>query len=219
MSRPERLKALIQSLGTGPARTAAELAARFGVTERTIYRDMDRLRAEGVPLAGTPGQGYRLTATFALPPLALSARELEALHLGLSIVGEAGDAGLAAAAASLSARIDGALSEDAGTAGARWGFTPTPTGTAAEYLRFLPTLRAALRARQKIALRLRDGSEHQMRLLALEYHGRLWICGGWCEECRAFHRVRLDEISDHRLLTALFVDEPGRDLAAYRAAV
>lgn len=75
MSRPERLKALIQSLGTGPARTAAELAARFGVTERTIYRDMDRLRAEGVPLAGTPGQGYRLTAAFALPPLALSARE------------------------------------------------------------------------------------------------------------------------------------------------
>lgn len=217
MSRSVRLTALIQELRTGTAQTAAELAARFGVTERTIYRDMDRLRAEGVSIDGAPGRGYRLAAEIALPPLSLSARELEALHLGLSIIGEAGDAELRSAAESLSARVDAALSEDSSTAGAVWGFTPTPTGTAAQHLHFLPTLRAALRARQKIALTLTDGTDHDLRLLALDYHGRVWTCGGWCDSCARFHRIRLDEITNQRLLTALFVEEPGRDLASYRA--
>jgi predicted DNA-binding transcriptional regulator YafY len=218
MTRTDRLTALIGTLRDGRTHVAADLAARFGVTERTIYRDMARLQAEGVPVQGTPGSGYRQGAEITLPPLALSRAELEALHLGLSILGEAGEDDLRAAAASLSARIDAALPEDGRSGGRTWGFTPTPTGTSARHLGYLPTLRAALRGRQKIAVSA-DGRSHRLRPLALDYWGRVWTCGGWCETCGAFHELRLDRITGVEVLSALFVEAPGRDLSAYRAAV
>ncbi|WP_424966643.1 helix-turn-helix transcriptional regulator [Dinoroseobacter sp. S375] len=216
-SRASRLQDLILTLRDGRTHVATDLAARFGVTERTIYRDMERLQAEGVPVAGRPGKGYAMTAEITLPPLALSRSELEALHLGLSIIGEAGDPALRAAAESLSQRLDAVLPEDGRTAGAVWGFTPTPTGMQARHLEFLPTLRAALRGRQKLSV-VRDGMPHRIRPLALEYWGRIWVCGAWCETCNRFHDIRLDEITEVEVLRALFVEEPGKDVAALRAA-
>lgn len=216
-ARARRLQALIVALQDGATHVATDLAQRFGVTERTIYRDMERLQAEGVPIAGRPGQGFRMTAEITLPPLALSRRELEALHLGLSIIGEAGDPDLRAAAERLSLRLDAVLPEDGRTAGAVWGFTPTPTGTQARHLGFLPTLRAALRGRQKLSV-MRAGMPHRIRPLALDYWGRIWVCGAWCETCNQFHELRLDEITDVEVLRALFVDEPDKDVAALRAA-
>ena len=44
-----------------PPVRAEDLAARLGVTPRTIYREMDALRAAGVDITGTRGQGYRAT--------------------------------------------------------------------------------------------------------------------------------------------------------------
>ncbi|MEM1076936.1 MAG: HTH domain-containing protein [Pseudomonadota bacterium] len=216
-SRSKRLQALIVTLQDGATHVATDLAAQFGVTERTIYRDMERLQAEGVPVAGRPGKGYRMTAEITLPPLALSRSELEALHLGLSIIGEAGDPALRSAAESLSHRLDAVLPEDGRTAGAVWGFTPTPTGTQARHLEFLPTLRAALRGRQKLSV-MQAGMPHRIRPLALDYWGRVWVCGAWCETCNQFHELRLDDITDVEVLRALFVEEPGKDVTALRAA-
>lgn len=215
MTRNARLTDLIDLLRDGQTHVATDLAVRFGVTERTIYRDMARLQDAGVPVQGTPGRGYRQTAEITLPPLALSRAELEALHLGLSIVGEAGDSDLRAAADTLSAQIDAALSEDGRSAGVRWGFTPTPTGTSARQLSFLPTLRAALRGRQKIAITA-AGKPHRLRPLALDYWGRIWTCGGWCDTCDAFHDIPLDQITAVEVLSALFVEEPGKDIASFR---
>ncbi|KUN02078.1 hypothetical protein AQI95_28780 [Streptomyces yokosukanensis] len=52
---------------------APEIAARFGVTERTVYRDMAALTAAGIPVQATPGKtgGYRLAADTALDPLTI----------------------------------------------------------------------------------------------------------------------------------------------------
>jgi len=58
---------------------------------RTIYRDMDTLVLSGVPVAGERGIGYMMTAPITLPPLNLTLTELEALHLGMAVVGEAAD--------------------------------------------------------------------------------------------------------------------------------
>lgn len=215
MTRSTRLTALIDLLRDGQTHIATDLAARFEVTERTIYRDMARLQDAGVPVQGTPGRGYRQTAEITLPPLALSRAELEALHLGLSIVGEAGDSGLRAAAGTLSAQIDAALSEDGRSAGVRWGFTPTPTGTSARQLSFLPTLRAALRGRQKVAITVEEHL-HRVRPLALDYWGRVWTCGGWCDTCDTFHDIPLDKVAEIEVLGALFIEEPGKDVVSFR---
>ena len=55
MRRSDRLFDLMQLLRGGRLRTAAELAARTGVSTRTIWRDMETLAASGVPVEGTRG--------------------------------------------------------------------------------------------------------------------------------------------------------------------
>jgi predicted DNA-binding transcriptional regulator YafY len=76
--RTERLFALAELLrGRRTGVTADELAQRFGVGIRTIYRDLDSLRAADLPLTGErgPGGGYALERSYSLPPVNFTARE------------------------------------------------------------------------------------------------------------------------------------------------
>src|SRR6188472_3499179 len=78
MQRTERLFALTEYLrGRRTGVTAEALAERFGVTLRTIYRDLDTLRAAAMPLSAERGRGggYALDRSYALPPVNFTARE------------------------------------------------------------------------------------------------------------------------------------------------
>lgn len=78
MQRTERLFALAEYLrGRRTGVTAEVLAERFGVTIRTIYRDLDALRAASMPVAAERGRGggYALDRSYSLPPVNFTARE------------------------------------------------------------------------------------------------------------------------------------------------
>jgi predicted DNA-binding transcriptional regulator YafY len=78
LSRTERLFALAEYLrGRRTGVTAEVLADRFGVTVRTVYRDLDALRAASLPLASERGRGggYALDRSYSLPPVNFTARE------------------------------------------------------------------------------------------------------------------------------------------------
>lgn len=82
MNRTDRLFAILLALQATPTLRAADLAVRFEVSERTIYRDMQTLSESGIPIAALPGEGYQLLDGFHLPPLMLSPDEATALFLG-----------------------------------------------------------------------------------------------------------------------------------------
>lgn len=76
--RQSRLFALAEYLrGRRTGVTAEQLAGRFGVTVRTIYRDLDSLRDAALPLHAErgPGGGYALDRNYTLPPINLTPRE------------------------------------------------------------------------------------------------------------------------------------------------
>jgi predicted DNA-binding transcriptional regulator YafY len=78
MSRTERLFALTEYLrGRRTGVTAETLAERFDVTVRTIYRDLDTLRAAALPIGAERGRGggYALDRSYSLPPVNFTARE------------------------------------------------------------------------------------------------------------------------------------------------
>jgi predicted DNA-binding transcriptional regulator YafY len=78
MRRRERLFAIAEHLrGRRTGTTAEALAERFGVTIRTIYRDLDSLRDAELPLRADRGRGggYALDRAYTLPPVNFSARE------------------------------------------------------------------------------------------------------------------------------------------------
>lgn len=106
MSRPERLFRLLQALRELPAPvTAARLAEATGVSVRSVYRDIDSLRASGADIGGERGYGYCLVEDGTLAPQVFSRIEIEALVLGLAQVRHVGDEALAAAAASVLAKV------------------------------------------------------------------------------------------------------------------
>ncbi|MEC3861679.1 YafY family protein [Mesobacterium sp. TK19101] len=221
MSRSDRLFDLIQILRDGKLHRAEDLARTLGVSIRTVYRDMDTLAASGVPVEGARGAGYMATSAVTLPPLNLTLAELEALHISIAVLGQSQDAELQKAAASLSAKIEAVLPEDTAANRGSFGFSVYPFDRAAQGFRHMPTIRAAIRVRQKLELDYlgQDGARFRriVRPLHMDYWGRLWTLTAWCETTQTFQVFRVDRIETLRVLPGLFVDEPGKTLKDYQS--
>ena len=85
VTTPARLLRLLSLLESRSEWAGAELAERLGVTDRTVRRDIGRLRELGYPVDATTGTagGYRLVSGRALPPLLLDDDEAVAVATGL----------------------------------------------------------------------------------------------------------------------------------------
>ncbi|MPV50802.1 YafY family protein [Pseudactinotalea sp. HY158] len=101
MKRAERLHALSEMLRRGGARgwTAETLAAEFGVSVRTVKRDVAALESSGAPIWSRPGPGggYGLVAGASLPPVTLSPAQAVALLAAVAAAPDAPYADLASA--------------------------------------------------------------------------------------------------------------------------
>ena len=91
-----RLLALLSLLQTPREWPSSELAQRLGVTDRTVRRDVDRLRGLGYPVEASMGVygGYRLAAGAAMPPLLLEDDEAVTLAIALRLTAGQPVAGL-----------------------------------------------------------------------------------------------------------------------------
>lgn len=112
MARADRLFRLLDALRRLPRPiTAAALSAETEVSARTIYRDIEALRASGARIEGEAGYGYTLTEDPALPPQSLTRLEMEALTLGMAELRHLGDPELARAGEMALAKIAATLPE------------------------------------------------------------------------------------------------------------
>src|SRR5205823_7332283 len=83
MRRADRLFQIIQLLRRRrTVTTAAQIASRLEVSERTVYRDVRDLILAGTPIDGEAGVGYRIRPGYDLPPLMFDREEVQALVLG-----------------------------------------------------------------------------------------------------------------------------------------
>src|SRR5712692_11064342 len=113
MSRARRLLDLIQLFRRHRFPVAgAALAEELGISLRTLYRDIETLKAQGARIDGEPGVGYVLRPGFMLPPLMFSEDEIEALVLGSRWVAERTDEPLGEAARNALAKIAAVLPDD-----------------------------------------------------------------------------------------------------------
>jgi predicted DNA-binding transcriptional regulator YafY len=106
-----RLLRLLSLFQTRRDWTSAELAARLGVTTRTIRNDIGRLRALGYPVEARPGVagGYRLGPGSSLPPLLLDDEETVAVAVGLRAAANGSVAGIEEASVRALAKLQQVL--------------------------------------------------------------------------------------------------------------
>jgi predicted DNA-binding transcriptional regulator YafY len=106
-----RLLRLLSLLQTARDWTGAELAARLGVSGRTVRTDVERLRSLGYPVHATRGAvgGYRLGAGANLPPLLLDDEEAVAVTVGLRTAAGGAIAGIEEASLRALAKLERVL--------------------------------------------------------------------------------------------------------------
>ncbi|MCF8247879.1 MAG: YafY family transcriptional regulator [Saprospiraceae bacterium] len=81
MNRTDRLMGLVAHLQSKKYQTAGQLAEHFGMSERTVYRDLRSMNEIGVPVGFEAGRGYYIVGGYFLPPVSLTAEEANALAL------------------------------------------------------------------------------------------------------------------------------------------
>jgi len=84
--RLSRLTAILTQLQTKRILTAPELAAKFSVSIRTIYRDIRALEQAGVPVLTEEGKGYSLMEHYRLPPVTFTESQANALIIAEQLV-------------------------------------------------------------------------------------------------------------------------------------
>jgi predicted DNA-binding transcriptional regulator YafY len=111
MSPTARLLQLLGLLQSRPVWPGPELARHLGVTERSVRRDVERLRELGYPVEASKGigGGYRLGAGRALPPLLLDAEEAVAVAVCLRLAAGGTVAGVGEAALRTLTKLDQVL--------------------------------------------------------------------------------------------------------------
>ncbi|MEV4881610.1 YafY family transcriptional regulator [Chitinophaga ginsengisegetis] len=84
--RLSRLAAILTQLQTKRLLTAPELAGKFSVSNRTIYRDIKALEQAGVPILTEEGRGYTLMEGYRIPPVMFTENQANALILAEQLV-------------------------------------------------------------------------------------------------------------------------------------
>lgn len=212
MNRVERLYAVAEEVRRrAPAPvTAGWLADRFGVSRRTMERDLAALHAAGLPLVTREGSGggHALVPVSGRTVLSFTAAEVTALILALHV---ADGMPFSDAARSATARLADSLPpgtrahvEDLRTR------IRVPSTTTAPPVRITRIVEEAVRRRLVVRLRYTDaaGTDTERDVDAVGFYstgtqdGTGWALVAWCHLRDAGRMFRLDRIRDARLTTA-----------------
>lgn len=196
-----RLLSLLQVPREWPG---SELADRLGVTDRTVRRDIDRLRELGYPVVAAMGAagGYRLTAGSALPPLILDADEAVAVAVGLRVAAGQAIAGIEDASVRALTKLEQVLPATlrrrvrvvATAVTVRAGEGPTVDPEV------LTTLAAAVTNRERLRFTYRDATGTESRRhtepAGVAAAGRRWYLVAYDLDRDAWRTYRADRIAN-----------------------
>ncbi len=217
MRRADRLFQIVQLIRGRRLTTAAWLATRLEISERTVYRDIADLQRQGVPLEGEAGVGYRLGKGFDLPPLMFSTHEAQALVAAVRIAQTWLDPQLAASSQDALSRVMSVLPARERAAAESLLVMAPPVGPEPAVQHLLQQLREAAQNKQVCNIEYRDAvdarSQRTVRPLGVFYWGKVWTLAAWCEARQDFRNFRIDRIEQLTQLEQHFSDEPGKTLA------
>lgn len=197
-SRLLELLALLQARRDWPG---AELADRLEVSERTVRRDVRRLRDLGYPVESLsgPAGGYALRAGTAMPPLLLDEGEAIAIAVGLRTAASASVDGIEEASLRALVKLEQVLPAQLRRRVAALGSASVapPVGPTVDP-RHLTTIATACRdgERLRFAYTRRDGerARREVEAHALVNRGRRWYLVGWDLGREDWRTFRVDRI-------------------------
>ncbi|RAW02103.1 helix-turn-helix transcriptional regulator [Pseudochryseolinea flava] len=210
IARVSRLQAITMLFQGKRLITATELAERFSVSVRTIYRDIKSLEQAGVPIVTEDGKGYSLLAGYRIPPVMFTENEANALILAEQLVLNNKDASFtkdyADAIDKIKAVLKTTVKEKANLLSQRTRFDQninrTRTSNNLSELQFALTNFFVTKIdysneQKKVSSRLIE----PFALLSTQEN---WLLVAWCRLRKDFRYFRIDRIKKLEMLTEKF---------------
>ena len=206
MNRTDRLVSLVMLLQSRRVMTAAEMAAHFEITERTVYRDLAALGEGGVPIVGEPGVGYSLMRGYQLPPVMFTSEEAAALVTSGMLAEQMTDRSVRGPMRTALAKLTAILPADQQQRAHRLQDAMAvqnqkPTSGVVP----LSQIQAATADRQLLRLKYHGASrghatEREVEPLGFVYYLQQWHLIAWCRLRNEVRDFRVDRIARCELL-------------------
>jgi predicted DNA-binding transcriptional regulator YafY len=212
MNRLDRLTSILIQLQSKRLITAREIAERFEVTIRTIYRDMQTLRLAGVPIGEEEGRGYFLVDGYRLPPVMFTAEEARALLTTSKILNYHSEDSLKQNYESALLKIKAVLSlkekDKLEFLDARIAYQK-PWAPKSLYL---DTIQHSITESQKLRIKYQARDEEQttertILPYAVYFSGAVWSTIAYCELRHEMREFRLDRINELKNLQTHFTPD------------
>jgi len=225
MNRIDRLTAILTQLQSKRVTRAQEIANRFGISLRTVYRDVRALEEAGVPVIGEAGQGYSLVEGYRLPPVMFTQEEAQAFVVAEKIFEKLSDRSSGEHFHSAMLKVKSVL-----------------RSSEKDRIDQLSPLVAVFRNRNQLKLKGKDEhlglildalsskkllemnyttfdeektSNRNVESVGVYYAFEQWYLIGWCRLRKDYRTFRLDRINRLRLLEETYDPQPHPTLKEY----
>ncbi len=211
MNRVDRLLAQILYLQSHPFCTAEEMAGHFGLSLRTIYRDLAALGEAGVPVVAQAGVGYSLECGYHLPPVCFTTEEAGALVTGGLLVERSADASVKQPMRSALMKVRAVLPRTLQAQMARLEQSMATTATPEQPAKGadLTLLQQALAQRRVLRFSYlgwdkANATEREVEPLGLVHYLERWHLIAWCRLRKEVRDFRTDRMSRVAMMKELF---------------
>jgi predicted DNA-binding transcriptional regulator YafY len=206
MNRIDRLTAILIQLQTKRVVKAQEIADRFEISLRTVYRDVQALMEAGVPIGSEAGKGYFIVDGYHLPPVMFTQDEASSMLLAGKLVDKMGDKSVRQAYDSVLYKVKAVLNE------AEKDHVENLEPHIEVYLRskyelpnsrnfpdhFLTEIQRALANKQVLVIdycNLKDEvTTREVEPIGIFYYSLSWHLIGWCRLRNDYRDFRADRI-------------------------
>ncbi|MFA8449680.1 MAG: helix-turn-helix transcriptional regulator [Bacteroidales bacterium] len=204
MKRLDRITSILILLQSKRLITATEIAERFEVTKRTIYRDIQTLRLAGVPIGEEEGKGYFLVEGYRLPPIMFTIEEARALTTTSKILNYHTEDSIKQNYESALLKIKAVLSlkdkDKLEFLNSRIGFQE-PWAPISLHL---DTIQNSITESEKLKIKYQSRGEDRIteRIIqpyAVYFSGAVWSTIAFCELRQEIREFRLDRIKELQL--------------------
>ena len=223
MNRVDRLLAQIVYLQSKSVVTAEEIADHFGLSVRTIYRDIVALGEAGVPIVAEAGVGYSLMRGYYLPPVNFTSDEANALATGATLLRHTGDESLRIHVESALLKVRGVLPREYKD---KLLLLEKRICVEVDVPHIsnvsLALLQQAITYRRVLQFNLRSGSEVTLDLiveaLGLVFSLNCWQLVGWSRNHSEYRRFDTNQMEELRAYRDTFQGHDGLDFGALLTA-
>lgn len=224
MNRTDRLQAIITHLQSKKQVTAQEIATRFNISIRTVYRDIRALEEAGIPIGAEAGYGYYLDDEYHLPPVMFTNEEAGSILLAGKFIQQQGDSMVSRHFTDALFKIKSVLR----SAGKEYlesienrisVYQPVISENKSDTL-YISKIQTALSQCRKVQINYTSGykkeaTKRTIQPIGLVYYSLTWHVIAYCEMRNDYRDFRLDRLNSLLLLDDKYQIDKLRNIENY----